>query len=727
MAIYLLALSCVVAAAMCGWLAMRPAQARPDRTPRAANGRSESTASVVPSTAAPARSVRAEGSRPGWLRVLPVDELLQLVHADSTLDHLRRQSRLTPAVWQRDLLPAIHRYAAFVQLMPASESHHHAHAGGLLAHTLETLLAALTWRNGRLLPQGAHAEAADAQRDFWTYAVFFAALLHDVGKPMTDLRIDWLRPKASDPVRWMPAAGALEDCGAEQYRVGFAPKAERDYAAHGRLGAILPQRLAPTTALSFMGREPQTLQALTRYLSGEDRDGPVAEIVSRADRASTVRALSQGSRARFSSAVSVPLIELLMGALRDLLRRGGQLPLNRNGASGWVYDGSLWFVAKRLADQLRDHVKQHAPDEPIPGDTKNDRLFDTLQEYGCVTLNPASQQAIWYVVVHGEDGDCYSHRLTMLRFPLDKLWDDPSQYPAPMTGRIEVLASREAEAAGAQTLPQPGRDAAAAPTRVAGTDAAAPTGIPAPCAAATSPQTPKAAAAPSVRAPNLTPRAARARAKDPESIGGSAFAAAPASSAPAVESEFFDATDTALVESRRKPIVTSYAPAASAAADGLPGELSGPVALIPQLPAVPGTAAEKPAPEVAIQFMLWLMTGLRDRGITYNETGAPVHFVPAGMALVSPLIFREFARHRPDIVAGSEPDRAGLDVQREVLKAGWHVAGPAGKNIHHFTVVKRGGIKAGRLSAVVLAEPHRFVVPVPPPNPAIVMAENEKT
>jgi len=558
--------------------------------------------------------------------------------------------------------------------------------------------------------------------------VFFAALLHDVGKPMTDLRIDSLRPKASDPVRWMPAAGTLEDCGAEQYRVGFAPKAERDYAAHGRLGAILLQRLAPTTALSFMGREPQALQALTRYLTGEDRDGPVAEIVSRADRASTSRALSQGSRARFSSAVSVPLIELLMGALRDLLRRGGQLPLNRNGASGWVYDGSLWFVAKRLADQLREHVKQHAPDEPIPGDTKNDRLFDTLQEYGCVMLNPASQQAIWYVVVHGEDGDCYSHRLTMLRFPLEKLWDDPSQYPAPMAGRIEVLASREAEAAGAQALPQSGRDADAAPTGTAGTDAAAPTAAPASSAAATSPRTPKAAADPSVRAPNLTPRAARPRVKEPESVGRSASAPVPAAAALSVESEFLEDTDTAVVESRRTPAAASVAPVAlvaSAAPDGRTGELPGPVALTPQLPAVPGAAAEKPAPEVAVQFMLWLMAGLRDRGIPYNETGAPVHFVAAGMALVSPLIFREFARQRPDVVVGSEPDRAGLDVQREVLKAGWHVPGPAGKNIHHFTVVKRGGVRAGRLSAVVMAEPHRFVYPVPPPNPAIAAAENE--
>jgi hypothetical protein len=256
-------------------------------------------------------------------------------------------------------------------------------------------------------------------------------------------------------VRWMPPDGTLVECGATEYRVAFAPKADRDYGAHARLGIMLLQRLAPPSALSFLAREPEALKALTQFLAGEDREGPIAEIVRRADQASTSRSLSQGSRARFGTALSVPLIELLMGSLRDLLRRGGQLPLNRDGAIGWVFDGSVWFVAKRLADQVREHVQQHAPDEPIPGESKNDRLFDTWQEYGCITPNPLTQ-AIWYVIVRGEDGGGYHHRLTMLKFPLDKLWDDASQYPAPMIGRIEVLASRDAESAVEQpSLRQP--------------------------------------------------------------------------------------------------------------------------------------------------------------------------------------------------------------------------------------------------------------------------------
>ncbi|MFX8168669.1 TraI domain-containing protein, partial [Acinetobacter baumannii] len=73
-----------------------------------------------------------------------------------------------------------------------------------------------------------------------------------------------------------------------------------------------------------------------------------------------------------------------MGALKSMLARGGELPLNRDGAVGWVYHGSVWFVAKRLADQVREHVRANSPEEAIPGDERNDRLFDTWQEYGAL-------------------------------------------------------------------------------------------------------------------------------------------------------------------------------------------------------------------------------------------------------------------------------------------------------------------------------------------------------
>lgn len=426
--------------------------------------------------------------------MLDAEQLLTTVQASRAIREIWRKSNQSRETWERDLLPAIYRYAEFVQLMPASEAHHHAHAGGLLSHTIEMLLAAMTWRNAHLLPGGSEIEEVDAQRDQWTYVVFFAALLHDIAKPMTDLRIQWRCDGMADSIRWAATGGSLVQIAgrrrAAEYLVDFAPKSQRDYSAHGRLAQLLLPRIAPESALQFLAYTPAALDALEKYLSGQDKDSLVAQIVKRADKLSTQRALLSGHKARFSTAKAVPLIDLLMQAMASMLRSGSTLPLNRSGAAGWVYDGAIWFVAKRLADSVREWIKTHEPDEAVPGETKNDRLFDTWQEYGAIELNPATGQAIWYVTVHGnaEEGSeaseqgGYVHELAMLRFPLAKLFPVADKYPAPMRGHLQLREKRKAEASdgdapGKPAAPEP-KGAPAAPSQGPSEAAADPVNTP---------------------------------------------------------------------------------------------------------------------------------------------------------------------------------------------------------------------------------------------------------
>ncbi|MDX4957828.1 MobH family relaxase [Delftia acidovorans] len=409
---------------------------------------------AVPSPAS-AQVPTVAGTEPGWLRVLTSDQLLAVVRAEKAVDAMWRQSHQSREVWERDLLPAIHRYAAFVQLMPASEAHHHAHAGGLLSHTIEMVLAALTWRNAMLLPGGSQIEEIDAQRDQWSYVVFFAALLHDIAKPMTDLRIQWRCDGMADSIRWTPAGGSLVQItarrAAAEYLVDFTPKSQRDYSAHGKLAQLLLSRIAPESALVFLAQTPAAMDALEQYLSGQDRDSLVAQLVRRADQASTQRALLSGQKGRFPTSKSKPLIDLLMQAITGMLQAGTELPLNRSGGAAWVFEGAIWFVAKRLADSVREWIKRNEPDEAVPGDSKNDRLFDTWQDYGVIDLNPATRQAIWHVTVQGEASEAaadrggYEHDLAMLRFPLAKVFSHESKYPAPMQGRLVLRQKRKDE------------------------------------------------------------------------------------------------------------------------------------------------------------------------------------------------------------------------------------------------------------------------------------------
>lgn len=768
---------------------------------------------------------RVAGREEGWLRVLESDDLIRLLKAQKAVHQMFLQSRVADPVFRRDFIPAIRRYAEYVQLMPASEAHHHAHAGGLLAHTLEMVLAAMTWRNAHFLPTNAPVEQIDAERDQWTYVVFYAALLHDIAKPMTDLRILWRGGAMDEPLRWKPLAGSLFEVGQGrldlEYRVEFEPKASRDYQAHNRLALTLLHQIAPKSALTFLSQTPHAFDALTYYLSGH-KDGLLADIIKRADQASTSNALMKGSKARFATANAVPLVDLLMQALKSMLQSGTELPLNRTGAAGWVYDGSVWFVAKRLADATRAWIKKHEPDESVPGEAKNDRLFDTWQEYGILQVSPHSGQAIWHVEINGQtpateegaEAHQYRHRLSVLRFPLSKLYDDPNLYPPAMSGEIHVRAKRgddEFETAAdpaavdcensadttviqAKAAPEhidegilPQKVATTAKTASARSQNAAPKRnlVPAmefrkPKNASTGAakrQTPKNGATQSGNQPKPVPtssnthQTASIQAYDDETVILPAELAVDGFD---VDDDFLDEADTASNIIHRSPPQASHKPTpvpgkklhkheatALAAAQAksvepasvehTPGALPAlptpkapvlepepapktqaksqrmfsqanttPVVLTPSLPELPHEAPVKEPSEAATAFIQWLQQGLASREIKYNESGAPVHFVEEGMALISPKIFKLYAAQTgPE----EQADAMGMQIQREVIKAGWHrmrqVEGGGKVNILRYQIIGKGNVPIASLAAVVLMDPDRFVLPVPPVNPVL--------
>jgi hypothetical protein len=148
-----------------------------------------------------------------------------------------------------------------------------------------------------------------------------------------------------------------------------------------------------------------------------------------------------------------------------------------------------------------------------------------------------------------------------------------------------------------------------------------------------------------------------------------------------------------------------------------------PVVLTPFLPELPHESAGKQVEPttVAMAFMTWLQQGLASRGLKYNETGAMIHFTAEGIALVSPLVFKAYVADH-EAVNDAEAEAKALQVQREVIKAGWHLMGPGKSNILKYQVLGRGGVPVGKLSAVVLIRPERWVMPVPPSNPVLQIA-----
>ena len=130
------------------------------------------------------------------------------------------------------------------------------------------------------------------------------------------------------------------------------------------------------------------------------------------------------------------------------------------------------------------------------------------------------------------------------------------------------------------------------------------------------------------------------------------------------------------------------------------------------------------APDAARRFIGWVQQRLSEGTLRVNEAGALVHFVDEGMLLVSPRIFREFAKRFGED-GGCDPadtpgeSDIGKSIQRQVFRAGWHLRADKGVNILTYQVM-RGDRPVSRLSGVVIRNPARFVKPVPPVNPLLV-------
>jgi integrating conjugative element relaxase (TIGR03760 family) len=653
---------------------------------------------------------------------IAVQDFDQLVAATGTADlvvSIEQRMRLSQENFRADVLPVLRAFAEFVQLLPASESHHHAQPGGLLIHALECADIALAFRAAAELPPGRPTELRKKLEHRWTYAVLLAALLHDLGKPVTDVLVTAYGedPRAGRP--WAPLAGTLREAGALYYRVDFAETARRDYSLHQKLPAVLMQRFVPQRLMQWLSEDPVLLEELFGYLAGESRTGPIVDLARRADAESVRRNLRSGPRTRFASARVVPLIERLMQALRRMLLQGGSLTLNRKGATGWVYDGAVWFVCARIADDVRDYLAANESAEAIPPKDKNDRLFDTWQEYGAIETNPETGGAVWTVVV--ECDGWTSPPLTVLRFPLERLFESPADYPAPLNGRVIVQPK------GAAVPLSPDPEARAAPVPPAQAGAAklqAATGVPVLPPARSPTRRQRGDLSPTVGSTGQQPPAPSPALEDETqaamhsvvTVAPTATAAAPSAPATVVETIAVAADDGLLASAEAARTESARSPA-SPAGHALPAPRH----------AFDAASTDKlrKAPELAIRFMNWVAAAVGSGEIRHNESGSLVHFCERGALLLTPEIFRRFVQTNAAAADGAlaaaiaeGEDKAISRVQSALRKAGWTVRN-GDQNIHYYTFPKADGSSSRRSAFVLIGVPQLFWNPVPAPNPRL--------
>jgi integrating conjugative element relaxase (TIGR03760 family) len=598
-------------------------------------------------------------------------ELLQQPHRQQILHQIAGMTALPPEHYRSLVLAAIERYAAFVQRLPASEAHHHAGLGGMLDHGLEVTLQALLIRRGKLLPVGAEPERIGTVHDLWTYAVFTAAVLHDIGKPAVDQEVVLYDGHGRALGPWDPWCGPMSQLpGCRGYAIRF--RRGRRHRFHERASPLLAHHIVPARGLAWLSSDQDVFGSWLATISGDmDAAGPLGEIIQQADGLSVARNLGAGDAVRAVPGRSKALWERLLTGLRYLVLEG-ELPLNRNGAAGWLVEDDLWLVSKRAIDALRAHLGAEGH-SGIP--SKNDRIYDTLQEHG--VLEACGDRAIWRATVAG---DGWSHDLTLIRIRAHRIWPQAEDRPEPFAGSVTPIQDAGASSvAGMQDSAETSERRA-----VAGPGLTSARSLPEP------------AAPPGDRRP------------------GPAGASDAYSDLPMPTLAPVDDEDQATFPV--EPVTTD---SGSPAPDPAPhGQSDAQVTRLPPGAAQDSDArvAADPAADPGRRVLAWLKSEAMQRRLVLNSAQARVHVVAEGVLLVSPAVFKDFADRFPD--AGSWEH-----IQKRFMKLRLHQKLPDGTNVHRYRVTGERrqsvikGILIPEVSAVFGSD-----VAWPSPNPHLTSA-----
>lgn len=366
-------------------------------------------------SAAPAKPISSEGLN----LPQPAISLLDTPRRQKLLEQIWQRTSLSRAQFEKLYLDPIRRYAELVQLLPASESHHHAYLGGMLDHGIEVIAYALKLRQSHLLPSSAQPEVQIAQAEAWTAALAYAGLGHDLGKIAVDVHVEY-----ADGKTWHPWHGRLTS----PYR--FHYRKDRQYRLHGAASGLLIYQLLSREILDWLCTFPELWTSLIFSWAGQsEHAGEIGTLITQADQASVAQALG-GDPIKAMSAPKHALQRKLLEGLRYLL--SSELKLNQPQASdGWLTQDALWLVSKTVSDKLRAHLLSQGVDG-IP--ERNIAVFNVLQEHG-IALPSSNGKAIWNATVTSESG--WSHSFTFLKLSPALIWDAATR-PAAFSGTVIV-------------------------------------------------------------------------------------------------------------------------------------------------------------------------------------------------------------------------------------------------------------------------------------------------
>lgn len=369
---------------------------------------------------------------PPFMKGLPAVSPEKLLETQAELiERIANTAIALPAQIERYYLSAIERFARFAHLLPASQSHHHRGAGGLLRHSLEVGLWALQSADKVLLDAAKTPSQRREMEPRWQLAVFLAALCHDAGKPVTDIVVT----NRDRTTVWKPIKEDLYDW-ARRNKIDayFLDWREGRSRQHTALSNLIADRIIGTEALEWI-EEGGTELIVWLLESLNCNPGPtnmIHDLVVKADQTSVERDLKTLGVAMAGYDLGVPVERHLTDIMRRFIREGVWL-VNEPGARLWNIGGHLYLVWPAAGEEIARQVRE----DGIPGIPRTpDGILDMLVErqIAFVRDGAAPGDRLWKIAPA-----CLAEKIPGIKLSAIRLRDDAivSSSPIPpVEGRL---------------------------------------------------------------------------------------------------------------------------------------------------------------------------------------------------------------------------------------------------------------------------------------------------
>lgn len=335
----------------------------------------------------------------------------------------QRMTDLSPEEFDELLLPTIERFAGIAHLLPASQSHHHRGAGGLLQHSLEVARYAVQFtRSVVFVPFGTPLERRTMEPR-WRMVTGLAGLLHDGGKPFSDVRV----VDKDGRVTWEPFQETLPEW-AQRHQIEnyFVRWQDRRHKHHHTYNNAVANLVIQPNLVAWLRQGGEELWVtLNQVLSHQIPDHRIAKMVMDADRGSVEIDLKRNPSLETQS-YAIPVERHLLGAMNRLLE-DGTWKVNEPGARVWVDSEHAYIVWKAAVQDIHDHLlESYVPGMPRGSEVLADILIerdlavmrqidlDTKYRYWPIIPGPLRKEGEKPIVL-------YALRLASKQ----QLWDQP--------------------------------------------------------------------------------------------------------------------------------------------------------------------------------------------------------------------------------------------------------------------------------------------------------------